>query len=68
MLYCPKRKALVYNKRKVQEEWDFTSCTILTTDKNNKPLCSTEKFKNEPHAYVKLWKHHGAQQQADRIA
>ena len=67
MLYCPKRKALVYNKRKVQEEWDFTSCTILPTDKNNKPLCSTEKFKNEPHAYVKLWKHHGAQQQADRI-
>lgn len=159
MLYCPKRKALVYNKRKVQEKWDlqkkyvvgldygtlsgravvvdcengevlassvknyahgvmseelptgkklpggdwaleapedyidvlvstvtdaveksgimkeniigigmdFTSCTILPTDKNNKPLCSTEKFKNEPHAYVKLWKHHGAQQQADRI-
>lgn len=24
-------------------------------------------YKNEPHAYIKLWKHHGAKKQADRI-
>lgn len=47
---------------------DFTSCTILPVDKNNIPLCELEGFKEEPHAYVKLWKHHGAQAQADRIS
>lgn len=26
-----------------------------------------DSFKSEPHAYVKLWKHHGAQKQADKI-
>ena len=46
---------------------DFTSCTILPVDKDNRPLCSSERFKDEPHAYAKLWKHHGAQMQADRI-
>lgn len=46
---------------------DVTSCTILPIDKDNNPLCSQEKFKDEPHAYVKLWKHHGAQPQADKI-
>lgn len=46
---------------------DFTSCTILPVDRDNRPLCQYEKFKDEPHAYVKLWKHHGAQHQADRI-
>lgn len=46
---------------------DFTSCTILPIDKDMRPLCSAEEFKDEPHAYVKLWKHHGAQPQADRI-
>lgn len=46
---------------------DFTSCTILPVDEKNKPLCSSERFKNEPHAYVKLWKHHGAQPQTDKI-
>ena len=29
---------------------DFTSCTILPVDEKNKPLCSSERFKNEPHA------------------
>lgn len=46
---------------------DFTSCTILPVDEKNKPLCNSERFKNEPHAYVKLWKHHGAQPQTDKI-
>ena len=31
------------------------------------PLCELPEFRAEPHAYVKLWKHHAAQAQADRI-
>jgi L-ribulokinase len=31
------------------------------------PLCRLDGFTTRPHAYVKLWKHHAAQPQADRI-
>lgn len=44
---------------------DFTSCTVLPVDKNGTPLCFLEEYKNRPHTYVKLWKHHAAQGQAD---
>ena len=46
---------------------DFTACTVLPTSKNGTPLCEIEKFKNRPHSYAKLWKHHSAQKHADRI-
>ena len=46
---------------------DVTSATVIVTDKDGTPLCEKEEFRNNPHAYVKLWKHHGAQEQADRI-
>jgi L-ribulokinase len=46
---------------------DFTACTMLPVYKDGKPLCFDEKFSDRPHAYVKLWKHHAAQGQADRI-
>lgn len=46
---------------------DFTSCTMLPTTKDGLPLCELSRFKNHPQAYVKLWKHHTAQPQADRI-
>lgn len=44
---------------------DFTSCTVLPVDHEGTPLCMKEDFKNRPHAYVKLWKHHAAQPEAD---
>lgn len=44
---------------------DFTSCTVLPTDKEGTPLCMLEEYKDRPHAYVKLWKHHAAQPEAD---
>lgn len=47
---------------------DFTSCTMLPVDEHGNPLCEQERFAANPHAYVKLWKHHGAQPQADRIS
>lgn len=46
---------------------DFTSCTMLPTTLDGTPLCKIEAFQGEPHAWPKLWKHHGAQQQADRM-
>ncbi|MDO5048630.1 MAG: ribulokinase [Actinomycetaceae bacterium] len=46
---------------------DVTSATVIVTDAQGTPLCEKDEFKNNPHAYVKLWKHHGAQEQADRI-
>ena len=46
---------------------DFTSSTILPVYSDGKPLCFDNWFENKPHAYVKLWKHHAAQGQADRI-
>ncbi|MDF2959306.1 MAG: ribulokinase [Paenibacillus sp.] len=46
---------------------DFTSCTVLPVDGDLVPLCWNEAYKHEPHAYVKLWKHHAAQDEADTI-
>ncbi|MBQ9112946.1 MAG: ribulokinase [Clostridia bacterium] len=46
---------------------DFTTCTMLPLDKEGMPLCFGEKYASEPNAYVKLWKHHASQPQADRI-
>ena len=44
---------------------DFTQCTMMPVDKMGQPLCFQEKYKSDPYAYAKLWKHHGAQKQAE---
>lgn len=46
---------------------DFTSCTVLPTRANGTPLCVEPRWRNNPHAWVKLWKHHSAQPEADHI-
>lgn len=46
---------------------DFTSSTVMPIDADGTPLCFKKEFKNNPHAYVKLWKHHGAEQEADVV-
>ncbi len=46
---------------------DFTSCTMLPIDKLGKPLCFDKKYESNPHAYVKLWKHHAAQDEANNL-
>ncbi|MBV5123119.1 ribulokinase [Bacillus halotolerans] len=46
---------------------DFTACTILPVDSEGQPLCMLPEFEEEPHSYVKLWKHHAAQKHADRL-
>jgi L-ribulokinase len=46
---------------------DFTSCTMLPTLNDGTPLCQLPEWRGRPHAWVKLWKHHAAQPQADKI-
>ena len=46
---------------------DFTASTILPISKDKTPLCMLPEFESRPHAYVKLWKHHAAQPEADEI-
>ena len=46
---------------------DFTACTILPVTREGTPLCFLEEYRENPHAYVKLWKHHAAQKEADEV-
>ncbi|HHV97212.1 MAG TPA: ribulokinase [Clostridiaceae bacterium] len=46
---------------------DFTACTMLPIDKNGEPLCFKKKWEKNPHSYVKLWKHHAAQDEANEL-
>ena len=46
---------------------DFTACTMVPVKADGTPLNELPQFANRPHAYVKLWRHHAAQPQADRI-
>ena len=46
---------------------DFTACTMLPTTSDGTPLSDLPEFRREPHAWTKLWKHHAAQPEADRI-
>jgi len=46
---------------------DFTASTPLPVLADGTPLNEVEGFADRPHAYVKLWKHHAGQAQADRI-
>lgn len=46
---------------------DFTACTLVACKKNGTPLCFLDEYKDEPHAYVKLWKHHAAQKYANKL-
>jgi L-ribulokinase len=46
---------------------DFTASTPMPTLRDGTPLCALGEYRERPHAYPKLWKHHAAQEQADRI-
>ncbi|MBV9093454.1 MAG: ribulokinase [Streptosporangiaceae bacterium] len=48
---------------------DFTAstCMPVLADASGTPLCQLPGLAARPHAYPKLWKHHAAQPQADRI-
>src|SRR5690625_2563654 len=46
---------------------DFTACTMLPIDKNGQPLSFDSELKDNPHSWVKLWKHHAAQNEANKL-
>ncbi|KAD4060610.1 ribulokinase [Arthrobacter yangruifuii] len=46
---------------------DFTACTMVPVTADGTPLNELPGLRDRPHAYVKLWRHHAAQAQADRI-
>ncbi|WP_145035236.1 ribulokinase [Paenibacillus sp. Y412MC10] len=46
---------------------DFTACTMLPVDEQGEPLCFHPELADQPHSWVKLWKHHAAQPEADKI-
>lgn len=46
---------------------DCTASTVLPVKRDGTPLCLLPEYAGQPHAWVKLWKHHAAQRQADHI-
>jgi L-ribulokinase len=46
---------------------DFTACTMVPVLADGTPLSTLDMYRDRPHAWVKLWKHHASQPQADRI-
>ncbi len=46
---------------------DFTACTLLPVKSDGTPLCFLPEYADNPHAYVKLWKHHAAQDKANAL-
>jgi L-ribulokinase len=46
---------------------DFTACTMLPVKADGTPLCFLGEFSKRPNAWVKLWKHHAAQDEANRL-
>ncbi|MDL4839018.1 ribulokinase [Aquibacillus rhizosphaerae] len=46
---------------------DFTACTMLPVDRDGEPLMFDPKWKDNPNAWPKLWKHHAAQGEANKL-
>lgn len=44
---------------------DFTACTVMPVDREGTPLCIQKEWEHVPHAWLKLWKHHAAQEEAN---
>jgi L-ribulokinase len=46
---------------------DFTACTMLPAKADGTPLSALPEYHDNPHAWVKLWKHHAAQPEANDL-
>jgi L-ribulokinase len=46
---------------------DFTASSPLPVKRDGTPLCFLSPYRKRPHAWVKLWKHHAAQPEANQI-
>ncbi|MCP4593421.1 MAG: ribulokinase, partial [bacterium] len=46
---------------------DFTACTMLPIDETGTPLCMKAEWRDNPYAWIKIWKHHAAQPEANQL-
>lgn len=46
---------------------DFTASTVIPVDGALTPLSDSPAYASRPHAWAKLWKHHGAVKQAEAL-
>jgi L-ribulokinase len=46
---------------------DFTASSVLPTLADGTPLCTLSEYASEPFAWVKLWKDHAAQPEAEEM-
>lgn len=46
---------------------DTTSSSVLPCDADGQPMCFQDKWKEEPQAYIRLWKSYTATQEAEEI-
>ena len=40
---------------------------MLPVDEKGIPLCLREELQGNPHSWIKLWKHHAAQYEANKL-
>lgn len=63
----------VWRKAEIQPEEvkaigiSITACTLVALDENMKPLCLQKRYRDNPHSWVKLWKHQGAKEECEKI-
>lgn len=46
---------------------DTTVSTVIALSVAFLPLCELERYSSRPHAFAKMWKHHGAAPMAERV-
>lgn len=46
---------------------DFTNCTMLPAKSDGTALCQMPEYREDPHSWVKLWKHHAAERYAKML-
>jgi L-ribulokinase len=60
-------KAKVKASQVIGVTTDFTASSPLPCYADGTPLCFDSRWRRNPHSWVKLWKHHAAQPEADFI-
>ncbi len=61
------KKAKIRPEQVIGIGTDFTASSPLPCCADGTPLCFDKKWRKNPHAWVKLWKHHAGQPEADEI-
>lgn len=61
------KKAKISKDNIISMGLDFTACTVLPVKSDGTPLCILTEYETNPHAWVKLWKHHAAKPYANEL-